>query len=115
MALISKLNLYSTVAGNDFVPPMMLNIVFPVFETEEGDTECASISIIDDMELEGDRQDFTIHIGDIDPPNVMNDGMVYATIRIQDDDEDGKYLAHLLSTIAYSVSTPTVRALLQSL
>lgn len=77
----------------------MLTVVFPAFETVENDTvECASISIIDDMELEGDRQDFSVHIGDIDPPNVINDGIVYATVRIQDNDEDGKYSARLLST-----------------
>lgn len=70
--------------------PMMFNVVFRAFETEEGDTSCAQISIIDDMELEGDQQDFTIHIGVIDPPNVMAGQLIYATVRIQDNDEDGK-------------------------
>ena len=69
--------------------PMMFNVVFRAFETEEGDTSCAQISIVDDMELEGDQQDFTIHIGVINPPNVMA-GPPYATVRIQDNDEDGK-------------------------
>ena len=69
--------------------PMMFNVVFRAFKTEEGDTSCAQISIVDDMELEGDQQDFSIHIGVIDPPNVMAD-QVYAIVRIQDNDEDGK-------------------------
>ncbi len=69
--------------------PMIFNVVFPASETEEGDSSCATITILDDNELEGDEQDFSIHIGNIDPPNVLR-GQVYATVRIQDNDEDGK-------------------------
>ena len=68
--------------------PMVFNVVFPAFETKEGDHACAAITIIDDRQLEGDEQDFFIHIGTIDPPNVLA-SVLYATVRIQDNDEDG--------------------------
>ena len=74
--------------------PMMFNVVFPAFETSEGYEACTSIGIVDDLELEGDQQDFTIHIGTIDPPNVIAP-QPYAIVRIQDNDEDGKNTATL--------------------
>ena len=76
--------------------PMVFNVVFPAFKTEEGDYSCAPISIIDDRELEGDEQDFSVHIIAVDPPNIVF-GNRYATVRIQDNDEDGKYTVTLLS------------------
>ena len=85
-----------TVAGEDYVAPVVFNVVFPTFKTAEGDRSCAPISIIDDRELEGDEQDFFAHIIAIDPPNVLF-GDSYATVRIQDNDEDGKYTVTLLS------------------
>ena len=84
------------VAGDDYVTPMVINIVFPAFKTEEGDRACAPITIIDDRELEGDEQDFSIHIIVVDPLNVIFINP-YATVRIQDNDDDGKYTVTLLS------------------
>jgi hypothetical protein len=84
--------LYYSVAGEDFMIPMIFNAVFPASETEEGYTSCAAITIIDDEQLEGDEQDFTIHIVNIDPPDVLSQTIVYAIVRIQDNDEDGKLL-----------------------
>ena len=69
--------------------PVVFTVVFPAFVTEEGENACAPISIIDDLELEGDQQSFSISISSIDPPNLtMN--QVSATVVIQDNDDDGK-------------------------
>lgn len=68
---------------------MMFNVVFPAFVTEEGDPACAPISIVDDLELEGDEQSFSIHISTVDPPN-LTINQFYATVVIQDNDDDGK-------------------------
>lgn len=63
----------------------MFNIVFPAFETEENDTSCTFINIIDDDALEGDMQMFSVDVYNIDPSNVIYNGIA-ANVIIEDND-----------------------------
>lgn len=75
-------------SGEDFFVSGMFDVTFPALVTEESDIRCASINIINDLELEGDMQSFSIHIGTPNPSNVLV-SPIYALVTIQDDDEDG--------------------------
>lgn len=66
-----------------------MNVTFPAFETEENDTACASILIIDDDQLEGDNQRFNVSIFAVTPSNVVSDGSM-AVVRIEDNIQDGR-------------------------
>ena len=61
--------------------------------TIEGIIECANITIIDDVQLEGDEQNFTVGIMSVSPDNVVPDATAdEATVTIADDDADGKII-----------------------
>ena len=89
--------LYSTEIGADFSEPAIFNVVFPAFETEGNDTRCLLIPIINDGQLEGDFQLFYVSIANINPSNVLSNGLA-ATVRILDDNGDGKNTRYCSST-----------------
>ena len=87
-ALILNTNVIcSAVAGSDF-SVLEPYIIFPAFDTEENDTVCSSIHILDDNQFEGDDQRFNVTIGAILPPHLTSDGSM-AVVRIEDDSSDG--------------------------
>ena len=75
--------------GADFVTGAEFSVTFPAFETESGDTSCASIDIINDMQLEGDEQTFSVHLDDVVPSHLML-STAYASVTIEDSDSDGQ-------------------------
>lgn len=69
-------------------------MIFPNSTTKDGDIQCVNVSIINDNELEGDEQTFTVGIMSIYPDSVRPDTNANeAVVTIADDDADGKVYA----------------------
>ena len=78
---------FSAVAGDDFVPNPSLSITFPTNSQSNDMNECASIDIVNDINIECEHS-FTVEVGDImcdvDPP--ITSASPSATVTIDDDD-----------------------------
>ena len=74
-------------AGDDFVPNPSLSITFPASSLNNDMNQCASIDIVNDMDIECEHS-FTVEVGDImcdvDPP--ITSASPSATVTIADDD-----------------------------
>ena len=103
-----------TEAGEDFVTPSNLNLVFTTGSVN-GEEECLTLSILDDFDFEG-LHSFQVDIQSISPP-VLTDIAGSGIVNIMDDDSE---LTHFLklslctNTIAlghsrYSILTSPVQ------
>ena len=86
--LLSKnFEFFFLVANDDFIRDPSLSITFPASPLSDDIHECASIDIVNDIDIECDHS-FTVEVGDImcdvDPPIVS--ATPSATVTIADDD-----------------------------
>ena len=73
----------SQVSGEDFTALDPLEVVFMADMVSNRTTVCTTISIVDDMALEG-LHSFTVSIVGSDPPLTTNDALVEVTIEDND-------------------------------
>ena len=77
---------FLSVLGSDFTVDTSTSLVFDSGLTDNGDTECVTITIIDDDIYEEDQQ-FTVNIDSVDSTSAAMIGMLSSTdVVIQDND-----------------------------
>ena len=73
--------------GDDFLPNPSLNITFPTSSLADDMNECASIDIVNDIDIDCEHN-FTVEVGDVmcdvNPP--ITSASPSATVTITDDD-----------------------------
>ena len=72
------------VAGMDYTTPADPTVTFAAGDGD-GDSQCLSVTILNDDDFEGDHS-FTVQIMSIEPPSVDIDTTAMGSAVIQDDD-----------------------------
>ena len=83
-------NCLCIVNGADFLDPTTFEVTFPGGATEDGNTSCIEIPIVNDQQFEGAEQLFHVSISGTNLPNVICTTDCTADIQIMDDASDSK-------------------------